>query len=130
MVPAVLLMLAAPEAPPLAGGDADSHGCRASAGYVWSPLRADCVRLFESGFRLDPVRPAGSAVISAFALFGGTGASGPVELWLPGGAAPVRLTGRGGLWRGHGWALRRHAGRIEVRHAGELTFAGPYKSFP
>lgn len=30
--------------PPIAGGDADAHGCKASAGYQWNAELASCVR--------------------------------------------------------------------------------------
>lgn len=29
------------------GGDIDSHGCKASAGYQWSELKQTCIRPFE-----------------------------------------------------------------------------------
>lgn len=29
------------------GGDSDSHGCKASAGYQWSELQQTCIRPFE-----------------------------------------------------------------------------------
>lgn len=37
------------------GSDIDENGCVASAGYRWSELRNDCIRVFEEGFRLNPV---------------------------------------------------------------------------
>lgn len=40
--------------PPMVGNDADEHGCKASAGYRWSVLRNECIRIFEAGVRLDP----------------------------------------------------------------------------
>lgn len=33
----------------LVGSDRDEHGCIASAGYVWSEARKDCIRLWEVG---------------------------------------------------------------------------------
>lgn len=36
-------------------GDTDMNGCATSAGYRWSSLRKDCIRVFEEGFRLNPV---------------------------------------------------------------------------
>ncbi len=36
------------------GSDLDSNGCAISAGYRWSVLRNDCIRVFEEGFRLNP----------------------------------------------------------------------------
>lgn len=54
------------------GADEDAHGCKTSAGYTWSELRQECVRVFETGTRLDPVDVSGGeAVISAFVIFKG-----------------------------------------------------------
>ncbi len=33
--------------PAVVGTDADEHGCRASAGYQWSVLQQQCIRVFE-----------------------------------------------------------------------------------
>ncbi len=35
----------------LLGGNRDEHGCLLSAGYTWSEVKKDCIRLFESGIR-------------------------------------------------------------------------------
>lgn len=35
--------------PVMAGNDADSKGCKGSAGYVWSVLRKECIRPWENG---------------------------------------------------------------------------------
>lgn len=37
----------------LPGGDRDSHGCIGSAGYTWSEVQKDCIRLWEKGIRLE-----------------------------------------------------------------------------
>ena len=34
------------------GSDRDEHGCIGSAGYTWSEVRHDCIRLFEEAIRL------------------------------------------------------------------------------
>jgi hypothetical protein len=43
-----------PPAPvvPLVGGDADEHGCKASAGYQWCTLQKECIRSFELPLQL------------------------------------------------------------------------------
>ncbi len=42
--------------PPLiVGNDADSHGCKASAGYSWSVLKNECIRLWETGVQLSSI---------------------------------------------------------------------------
>lgn len=35
------------------GSDRDAHGCIPSAGYTWSEARKDCIRLFETGIRVE-----------------------------------------------------------------------------
>lgn len=35
--------------PEMVGNDRDSHGCIGSAGYTWSELKQDCIRVFEAG---------------------------------------------------------------------------------
>ena len=34
------------------GDDKDAHGCIASAGYTWSEVLKDCIRLWEKGVRV------------------------------------------------------------------------------
>lgn len=34
------------------GGCRDDHGCLSSAGYTWSEVQKDCIRLFEKGIRM------------------------------------------------------------------------------
>lgn len=39
----------------MVGNDKDEHGCIASAGYVWSEVRNNCIRLFEDGVAVKSV---------------------------------------------------------------------------
>lgn len=48
------------------GADRDEHGCIGSAGYVWSEVQKDCIRLFEKGIRTDAVDGSND---SAFIVF-------------------------------------------------------------
>jgi hypothetical protein len=41
--------------PLIVGNDTDKHGCKASAGYTWSVLKKDCIRLWETGIQLSPI---------------------------------------------------------------------------
>lgn len=36
----------------IVGNDKDQYGCIGSAGYIWSSLLEECVRLWEAGFSL------------------------------------------------------------------------------
>ena len=55
------------EAPARLGGDRDEHGCLASAGYVWSEVLQDCIRVFECGVRTESVDGSDGAAYLVFA---------------------------------------------------------------
>ena len=44
------------------GSDKDEHGCIASAGYTWSEVQKDCIRLWEKGVRMNAVDDAGKTL--------------------------------------------------------------------
>lgn len=39
----------------MVGNDKDEHGCLPSAGYTWSEVQKDCIRLWEKGVRMTSV---------------------------------------------------------------------------
>lgn len=63
----------------MVGNDVDSDGCKQSAGYIWSELKHECIRLFEIGTRLNPYENPVKDERSAFVIFEGDRA----ELFLP-----------------------------------------------
>ncbi|HHO2170990.1 TPA: hypothetical protein ACVBCY_004418 [Aeromonas hydrophila] len=117
---AASLLLAACSTPEqhLVGGDRDSHGCTGSAGYQWSALTKQCVRLFEQGIRLNPTDAGQTS--SAFVLFNAD--QSQAELTLPSGEQHL-LTRQGvegnWSWQGSGYALFPWKGY--VLKAGEQT---------
>lgn len=52
-----------PEEEIMVGGDRDKHGCIGSAGYQWSEVQQDCIRVFEKGIRMKAVDGSQSAFI-------------------------------------------------------------------
>lgn len=54
------------EKPEMIGGDKDEHGCIASAGYTWSEVQKDCIRLWEKGVRMNAVDDAGKTLFLVF----------------------------------------------------------------
>lgn len=58
----------------------DAHGCNAAAGFTWSEVKKDCIRLFESGVRMNPANDP-QATTSAFIVFSADSAQ--VEVFLP-----------------------------------------------
>jgi hypothetical protein len=69
---------------PLVGADQDEHGCKASAGYQWSSLKNECIRIFESGIQLDPKAADLDPSTSAFVVFKSDTDDAQAEVYLPG----------------------------------------------
>ncbi|WP_395045262.1 hypothetical protein [Flavobacterium sp.] len=64
------------------GGDKDKNGCLASAGYTWSKLNEECIRVF-SGLQLSPIEnlEVDDATLCAYVLFDEKATK--AELFLP-----------------------------------------------
>lgn len=89
----------------LIGGQKDKHGCLVAAGYTWSNLRKDCIRVFEDGIRLDNVKDK-NATSSAFIIFTSNQQEGDAELFLPDAkTGSVILKKVEGEWRNKGFRL-------------------------
>lgn len=97
MAASLLLAACSTQAPQLVGNDQDAHGCRASAGYQWSALTNQCVRLFEQAIRLQSLEASETG--SAFVLFNTD--QSQAELTLPSGEQ-LRLV-RQGEEGNHSW---------------------------
>lgn len=61
----------------MVGGDSDSHGCKASAGYTWSVIKNKCIRIFE-GTKLSHADDGKKYTTAAYVVFEGNKA----ELFL------------------------------------------------
>ena len=64
------------------GVNDDGHGCNAAAGQTWSVLENDCIFVFNSALRLNPVvKNQSGAEISAFVLLNEENSK--AEIFLP-----------------------------------------------
>lgn len=64
-----------------AGSDKDKHGCKGSAGYTFSVIKNDCVRLFEQKIQLKEVDSRKSYTSNAAIILSEDGKK--AELFLP-----------------------------------------------
>lgn len=115
---------------PRVGADRDQHGCIASAGYTYSVIRKNCIRLFESGIRLEPVKQSGSQVASAFVVFKGESGVGNAELFLPeikGSIILKKVPGENaGLWKSRAYKLSQWKGMYMIDTVkGKALYQGP-----
>ncbi len=107
------------------GGDKDEDGCLASAGYTWSKLNKECIRVF-TGIQLLPVdksKNQDDAVFAAYLLFDESGDK--AELFLPNEDDSVILKreAKGKPWTNSDWDLIPLNG-FQLKKAGKLVFAG------
>jgi hypothetical protein len=110
----------------MAGNDADEHGCRGSAGYVWSTLKGECIRIFEAGVRLNHVGDdAEQYTTSAFAVFSAKH-DHQVELFLDSEPAQTLILVRedeGKPWVKDGWVLNAWKG-YTLTYQGQVRYVG------
>lgn len=99
------------QAPQLIGGNKDEHGCLTAAGYTWSELRGDCIRIFEDGVRVDD--PSLQPSLASYAVFAAD--SGRVEVFRPSPFRNEILDRKGGIWQGKTCKLYRTGDRWELR---------------
>ena len=116
MAASLLLAACTTAQTPTVGADRDAHGCIGSAGYQWSALAGQCVRLFEQAVRLQSLEASETG--SAFVLFNDDRSQ--AELTLPSGER-VRLIRQGeeGGWSWQGGAYQLYPWKGYVLKSGE-----------
>ncbi len=78
-------------APPIVGNDSDEHGCKPSAGYQWSQIRNECIRIFEVGIVLDAKAKGLNNTLVSYVVFKADGDNTQAELFIPDEAKSVLL---------------------------------------
>ena len=114
-----LVLLAAcksSSAPQLIGGVKDGHGCLKAAGYTWSELRRDCIRIFEEGVRAED--PSARPELASYAVFSAD--SGKVEMFRPSPYSNEILDRRGSVWKGKTCELSRDGQKWVLREVPDL----------
>ena len=94
-------------APPLVGGDTDKHGCKPSAGYTFSSIKNDCVRLFEQKIQLKEVESKQSYSTFVAVIFSDD--KRKAEIFVPNTESSLILLrkGRRLKWQANGFELSK-----------------------
>lgn len=96
-------------APPLVGGDGDTdkHGCKPSAGYTFSSIKNDCVRLFEQKIQLKEVESKQSYSTFVAVIFSDD--KRKAEIFVPNTESSLVLLrkGRRLKWQANGFELSK-----------------------
>lgn len=94
--------------PEMVCGQKDRYGCLNTAGYTWSRLRQQCIRVWEQGiFVEDSVKP--DEWVGSYAIFSKDGEK--IELYLADSLDdhPI-LENQDGIFENHGFKLEKHQG--------------------
>ncbi len=87
------------------GGDKDAHGCLPSAGYTYSQIKNDCIRVFEQKIKLKEVNPKGSSTSMTCVIFSDD--KKKAEIYIPGQKTSIILAkqGKGNMWKNGSYVL-------------------------
>ncbi|MBF4491758.1 hypothetical protein IR010_04330 [Flavobacterium sp. MR2016-29] len=102
------------------GADADSHGCKASAGYTWSTLKKECIRVFE-GTKLSHLDDGKTYTTASYVIFEGNKA----ELFLDTQKESIILERKseGDSWVNGDWELIPWKGYV-LKKDGKIIYTG------
>jgi len=102
------------------GADQDSHGCKASAGYTWSKLKKECIRIFE-GTKLSHFDDGKKYSTVSYVIFDGNKA----ELFLDTQKESIILERKseGDSWVNGDWQLSPWKGYV-LKKAEKIIYTG------
>ena len=122
-----------PEAP-MVGGDSDAHGCKASAGYTWSVVKNECIRIFETGIRLDAKAKDLDKSLSAFIVFKSDEEDDKAELYLPNEKTSILLDREkkdgAGKWENANYILTQWKGMYSLEDKKKVMLYQGSANFP
>lgn len=103
----------------MVGNDVDKHGCRASAGYTWSEVRHDCVRIWEVGTPLRDVLHNNSTS-RTYVVFSQN--KSQAEVFIPSGRKNLVMKRHGNMWKKGNYTLSYDRNRLALYNKGLLIF--------
>lgn len=110
--------------PPMTGSDRDEHGCIGSAGYTWSIIKKDCIRIFEIGIRLNPSIAVADKTSTAFIVFDHDKLR--AELFVPGqpGSSVILEYGKKNsqVWHNKDWDLAKTENGFMLKKGGVVQY--------
>lgn len=106
---------------------ADEHGCKTADGETWSIVRNSCIRLSETGIKLDPGEAALDKTKPAYLVF--TDDKVRVEIFLPTQKKPVIIRKSSGEGEPPKWAngpltLSESNGTYTLDDEGKILYRG------
>jgi hypothetical protein len=113
----------------IVGNDKDEHNCKGSAGYNWSIVKNNCIRIFEDGIRLNAIAKGIDTTTSAFAVFASDSNDAKAEIFLPTKNESIILQKiekeSAGAWKNDSFELKQWKGMYMLNDAkGNTLYQG------
>ena len=89
------------------GGDKDAHGCLTAAGYTWSVIKKQCIRVFELSIKLDEVDPQGSSSTITGVVISKD--KKKAEIFMAGESGSLLLVKNGKVWKKGAYTLVKNS---------------------
>ncbi|MBF7090307.1 hypothetical protein IUY40_01950 [Flavobacterium sp. ALJ2] len=106
----------------IVGGDSDAHGCKGSAGYTWSSVRKECIRIFE-GTKLEHAKDGKTYTTVAYVIFEKAGNKAELFLDTQDESIILERKGEGEPWINGDLELIPWKGYV-LKKAGEIIYTG------
>lgn len=107
------------------GNDKDEHGCRASAGYTFSIIKNECIRLFEQEIQLNEVNPSGTSTSLSAVIFSDD--KKKAEIFIPESKSGIILTRKGKegnyVWKKGTFSLTQKDKKYILKKSGKVIFS-------
>jgi hypothetical protein len=107
----------------IVGGDSDAHGCKGSAGYTWSAVKNECVRLFEVGTKLEHAKDGKTYSTVAYVIFEKDGNKAELFLDTEDGTIILERKAEGEPWINGDYELIPWKGYV-LKKAGKIIYTG------
>ena len=98
------------------GNTTDKHGCQITAGYTWSEINRDCIRLFEKATSIGAIKEGGS-LLNVYVVFSADGSK--AELFMPSAKTNLILTLDEKVWKGNGYILSESDNKYKLTKNGK-----------
>ena len=109
----------------MVGNDKDEHGCIGSAGYQWSVVKNDCIRIFEAGTRLNASEAVTNKTVAAFAILSSDNTK--AEVFVPqlsaSGIILEQSKDNAKVWAKDDWSLEKTAKGLQLKKGTVVQYA-------
>ncbi len=105
---------------PVAGNESDTHGCDATAGFVYSGIRKECIRPSDQRIQLVQADTSGSFIMGGAIIFSDDAKK--AEVFIPGPRKSLLLSDQGnGTWKKGAYLLSK-PGKYQLQEKGVIIY--------